>query len=426
MNKIRFLILLCLLCQTSLLSAQITLQSCFDLAEKNSPQTQLLPLAKESETLQIGALTKNNLPQASLSGQATWQSQVTGLNLDIPNVKIPTVSKDQYKATLDISQNLWDGGAIKSQKLLATATYNTDVKSIENNIYQIKEQISNLYFGVLLADKQLANTEITKNDLESQLKKQEANVQNGTAIKSNVMTLNARLIELKQQNREILSRRLYALKGLSILTGKDFPENTVLEEPSKEIENVVLSTESIDRPELKLYDAQKDLAEANKSLIRAKNLPKVNLFATGGYGRPALNFLSSEFSTYFIGGLSFKIPLSHLYTKSQDSDFQQININKAKIDKQKDGFLQNIQLKLASQKEDIAKLQDQIQEDLKLIEIRTYMKKTAEKRLENGVITLSDYISEVDNETLAKQNLSLHEVQLLQGFNNIKITIGKL
>jgi outer membrane protein TolC len=422
MNKIRFLILLCFIGQTWLLSAQITLQSCFDLAEKNNPQTQLLPLVKESETLQINALTKNNLPQASLSGQATWQSQVTGLKLDIPGVNIPTVSKDQYKATLDLTQNLWDGGLTKSQKMLATATYNADVKSIESNIYQTKEQIANLFFGVLLANKQLANTETIKNDLENQLKKQEANVQNGTSIKSNVMMLNARLIELKQQTREILSRRLYALKGLSILTGKDFPESTELEEPSKEIENIELI---IDRPELKLYEAQKDLAEANKSLVRAKNLPKINLFATGGYGRPGLNFLSSDFTTYFIGGLVFKIPLSHLYTKSQDSDFQQININKAKIDKQRDGFLQNMQLKLASQKEDIAKFQDHIQEDLKLIEIRTYMKKTAEKRLENGVITVSDYISEVDSETLAKQNLSLHQVQLLQGIHNIKITIGK-
>ena len=421
MDKLKFLITLCFLGQTWISLAQVTLQSCVDLAEKNSPQAQLLPLVKEAEAVQLGALNKNLLPQASLGGQATWQSEVTGLAVSLPNFEIPKVSKDQYKATLDLTQSLWDGGATKSQKSMAIANSNAEIRSIENNIYQTREQISNLYFGALLADKQLINTDFTKNDLDSQLKKQQANVQNGTAIKSNVMMLEARLIELKQQQREIKSRKLTALKGLSILTGKDFPENIVLQEPF--INSVEETT--IDRPELKFYEAQKELFEANKLLIRAKNLPKINLFATGGYGRPGLNFLSPDFSPYFIGGLTFKVPLTHFYSKSQDSDFRQLEINKAKIDKQKDVFLQNIQLKLAAQKEEIAKFQDQIMEDNKLIEIRAYMKKTAEKRLENGVISLSDFITEVENESISKQNLSLHQIQLLQGYNNLIFINGK-
>ncbi|PWK16078.1 outer membrane protein TolC [Arcicella aurantiaca] len=403
-------------------SAQTTLQACIELAEKNSPQAQLLPLIKETQNIQIDALNKNLLPQASLGGQATWQSAVTGLPISLPNISMPSIPKDQYKVTLDLTQNIWDGGLTKGQKKLASAAANTDSKSIENNIFQLKEQISNLYFGVLLADKQLANTEISRNDLESQAKKIQANLQNGTAIKGNVLMIEARLIELKQIQREIKSRKLAALKGLSILTGKEFSATTILEEP----QNQAIEDANIDRPELKLFDAQKELSEANKSLIKAKYAPKVNLFATGGYGRPALNFLSPDFSTYFIGGLALKIPLSHLYLKTQNSDLRQLDINKEKIDRQKELFLQQTNLKLASQNEDVAKLQDQIKEDSRLIEIREYMKKTAENKLENGIITVSDYISEVDNEATAKQNLSLHQVQLLQIINNIKITKGKM
>lgn len=421
MNKLKHIFIVIVFCNFSI-SAQTTLQSCIELAEKNNPQTQLLSLVKEAKNVQIGALNKNFLPQASLGGQATWQSAVTSLPISLPNISVPTISKDQYKATLDLTQNIWDGGLIKGQKKLASATANTDLRSIENNIYQLKEQISNLYFGVLLADKQFTNTEITRNDLESQSKKIQANLQNGTAIKGNVLMIEARLIELKQIQREIKSRKLAALKGLSILTGKDFSENTILETP----QNQALEESNIDRPELKLFDAQKDLSEANKSLIRAKYAPKVNLFATGGYGRPGLNFLSPDFSTYFIGGLAFKIPLSHLYLKTQNSDLRQLDINKEKIDRQKELFLQQTNLKLASQNEDVAKLQDQIKEDARLIEIREYIKKTAENKLENGIITVSDYITEVDNEATAKQNLSLHQMQLLQIINNIKITKGKL
>lgn len=420
MNKYKLIFTLCLLCQTLWLSAQTTLQSCIDLAEKNSPQAQLLPLVKEAEAVQIGVLNKNLLPQASLGGQATWQSAVTSLPISLPNISVPTISKDQYKATLDVTQSLWDGGATKSQKQLAIASANADTRSIENSLYQTRELISNLYFGALLAEKQLKNSETTKNDLENQLKKQSANVDNGTAIKSNVMMLEARLIELKQQQREIRGRKLAALKGLSILTGKDFAENVILEEPHL----ALIETSTIDRPELKFYDAQKDLAEANKLAIKSKYSPKINLFATGGYGRPGLNMLSPDFSTYFIGGVSLRVPLSNFYLKTKDADLRQIDINKEKIERQKEVFLQQTQLKLASQNEDFAKLQDQIKEDQRLIEIRTYMKQTAENRLENGVITVSDFISEVDNEVIAKQNLSLHQIQLMQIINNIKITKG--
>lgn len=420
MKQLSTLLTLLLLLKGLLVSGQTSLQSCIDLAERNNPQAKLLPLVSEAEALQIAALNKNYLPQTSIGGQATWQSAVTSLPISLPNINVPTISKDQYKATLELNQTIWDGGVTKSQKQVAMANANADSRSIESNLYQIREQISNLYFGVLLADKQFQNTEIIKNDIESQIKKQSANLDNGTAIKSNLMMLEARLIELKQQQREIKSRKLAALKGLSILTGKEFLENTTLEEPRL----ALAENSSIERPELKFFDAQKSLAEANKLAVKSKYAPKLNLFATGGYGRPGLNMLSPDFATYFIGGVSLRVPLSNFYLKTKTSDLRQIDINKEKIEQQKALFLQQTQLKLVNQNEDFLKLQDQIKEDQRLIEIRGYMKKIAENRLENGMITVSDYISEVDNESIAKQNLSLHQIQQMQIINNIKILKG--
>ncbi|GGD80738.1 transporter [Emticicia aquatilis] len=420
MKQISTLLTLLLLLKGLLVSGQTSLQSCIDWAERNNPQAKILPLVSEAEALQIAALNKNYLPQTFIGGQATWQSAVTSLPISLPNIQVPTISKDQYKATLELTQTIWDGGATKSQKQVAMANANADSRSIESSLYQIREQISNLYFGALLAEKQYQNTEVIKNDIENQLKKQSANLDNGTAIKSNLMILEARLIELKQQQREIKSRKLAALKGLSILTGKDFLETTTLEEPRLALADNV----SIDRPELKFFDAQKSLAEANKLAVKSKYAPKLNLFATGGYGRPGLNMLSPDFATYFIGGVALRVPLSNFYLKTKSSDLRQIDINKEKIEQQKALFLQQTQLKLVVQNEDFLKLQDQIKEDQRLIEIRGYMKKIAENRLENGMVTVSDYISEVDNESIAKQNLSLHQIQQMQIINNIKILKG--
>lgn len=422
MNTKTIFLIIFLFGNTAFSVAQINLQTCIDLAQKNNPQFKMLGLVRDAEQIQLDILKKNFMPQTSVGGQASWQSAVTSLPISLPNFTVPTIPKDQYKATLDLNQAIWDGGANKSQQKFASATSNAELKSIDNVLYQTKEQVSNLFFGVLLANQQLLNFDLNLSDLENQLKKIKANVTNGTAIKSNVYTLEARIIELNQAKREVLSRKLSAIKALGILTGQEFDSNIRFEEPN----NIMIwPSDLIERPELRFFEAQIDLLEANKSLVEAKYAPKLNLFATGGYGRPGLNFLSPDFSTYFIGGLALKIPISHFYLKTKQSDYKQIAINQYKIEIQKESFLQQIQIKLSAQKEDISKLKDQLEEDKKLIEIRAYMKKTAESKLENGIITVSDYITELDNETMAKQNFSLHKIQLSQILQNMNFTIGK-
>ena len=391
--------------------AQLNLGQCIMAAEKNMPQAQLLPLVKQSEVLQINALNKNLLPQASLGGQATWQSAVTGLNLRLPGIEMQPIPKDQYKATLDLSQTLWDGGQLKSQKYLAIANSNAEAKSIETNIYQIREQVANLYFGAILAEKQIELAEIAKNDLQNNLKRFNANVLNGTAIKSTVLAFEAKLLEVSQLQREFKSRKLAALQGLAILTGLEITEKNQLE---YNLESPNTNALAINRPEIKMFEAQKNVAEANKAVVDSKYMPRLNLFGTGGYGRPGLNFLSPDFSTYFIGGVSLKIPISQWYTHSKSIDYQLIDLNKLKIEKQKLQFLQQVNLKLNTLNEDASKLADLIEDDKKLIEIRSQMKKTAQNRLENGVITTSEYLTELDSEASAKQNMILHQIQLLQ------------
>jgi hypothetical protein len=129
---------------------------------------------------------------------------VTSLPISLPNLTVPTISKDQYKATLDLTQTIWDGGTTKGQKKLASASANTDSRSIENNLYQLKEQISNLYFGVLLADKQFKNAEFTRNDLENQLKKLQANVQNGTVYYAQELSIILNKLQANTRNEILL------------------------------------------------------------------------------------------------------------------------------------------------------------------------------------------------------------------------------
>jgi outer membrane protein TolC len=72
----------------------------------------------------------------------------------------------------------------------------------------------------------------------------------------------------------------------------------------------------------------------------------------------------------------------------------------------------------------VGRLQALVESDRKLIDIRGTIRKASESQLDNGIITASDYLTELDNEDTARQNLILHEIQLLQAQNNLRITSG--
>jgi outer membrane protein TolC len=190
------------------------------------------------------------------------------------------------------------------------------------------------------------------------------------------------------------------------------------------VQNTASQQAEITRPELRLFDVQKQNLAVNEQLIKAKNLPKLSAFATGGYGRPGLNFLATQFKTYFIGGVQLQIPLTHLYTNSQGLEIQQLRVNQQRIERQRESFLLATQVRLASQRQEVGRLQALVESDRKLIDIRGTIRKASESQLDNGIITASDYLTELDNEDTARQNLILHEIQLLQAQNNLRITSG--
>ncbi|NBB22902.1 TolC family protein [Runella sp. CRIBMP] len=397
----------------------LSLEDCYRQAEMHSPLAAQTRLIQEATELQIKILSSSYVPQSRLNGQATWQSDVTSLPIKLPNFEISPPPKDQYKLTLDLTQTIWDGGVVQKQKAVALANQQAEQQKVAVDLYQIREQVSNLFFGALFAERQLHNFEILQKELRAKLTKTQASVQNGIAIRSNVLSLEARLLEIEQQLLETQKRRTAALEGLSLLTGTAIDTNTPLVALPVKTQN-----SEIVRPELRLFDAQKQTLAVNEQVIKAKNAPKLSAFATGGYGRPGLNFLATSFQTYFIGGVQLQIPLTHWYTKSQGMEIRQLRANQQRVERQRESFLLATQVRLANQRREVERLQALVESDRKLIDIRSTIRKASESQLDNGIITASDYLTEVNNEDTARQNQILHEVQLLQAQNNLRLTAG--
>ncbi|MBL0356096.1 MAG: TolC family protein [Chitinophagaceae bacterium] len=400
-------------------SSALSLKKAYQLARENYPLIKQLELVKQTSSLNIGNLSKAFLPQANISGQATYQSEVTQISIPIPGVKLDPTSKDQYKILADINQLIYDGGVIKQQQHVQRLNDDVEQQKIEVELYKVKERINQVFLGVLFLDEQLKQVELIKTDLNSGIKKVTAQVNNGVAFKSNLNVLKAELLKTEQRSFELTASRKGLINVLGLFINQPLAENTQLEKPV--ITSAVLNT-TIERPELKLYTSQEKLLQSQNKLISSKNLPKASAFVQGGYGRPGLNFLNNQFDFFYTTGLRLNWSLGGLYTKKNDR--QLIEVNRKIVDVQKETFLLNTNASLKQQQAEVEKLEQLVTTDAAIIELREQVKEAAKAQLENGVISANDYLREVNAEDQARQSLITHTIQLLQAQINYQTIAG--
>lgn len=398
-------------------SQSLTLEQCQDLARQNYPLINQLELIQLSRDYSVENAGKGNLPQINTNGQATYQSDVTGLPIDIPNVVIKPIAKDQYKVYGEISQSLTDAATIKNQKELIQANSETQAQQLEVQLYQIKERINQIFFGMILIDQQVAQTELLKKDIQIGIKQTNAAVENGTSLRSSVDVLRAELLNVNQKSIELQATKNGYADMMSLFIGQPISPETLITQPKNKA-----MVQEINRPELALYQSQKQSLLIQNELISNRSIPRVSLFLQGGYGRPALNFLSNNFDLYYLGGVRMNWNISNFYTSKREKEI--LDVNAASIDLQQETFLLNTNIMLSQKQQDINKYIKLMLTDKKIIDLRESVKASASAQLEYGTLTSNDYLTYINAADKANQNLILHQVQLLMAQYSYQLTSG--
>ena len=132
--------------------AQLTLDECQRGAQANYPLVRQYGLIEKAREYDLSNAGKGYLPQFSLSGKATYQSDITELPVEIPGVNIKTATKDQYQVMLELQQTIWDGGDIRNRKRLTRAASDVDMEKQHVDMYALNDRINQLFFGILLLD----------------------------------------------------------------------------------------------------------------------------------------------------------------------------------------------------------------------------------------------------------------------------------
>ena len=417
MKKILFLLLL-FLSISIFPQEKLSLEECYTLVNKNYPLAKQHNLLSKQNELDLEVIKTKKLPQLDFLAQASYQSDVIDIPVSIPNFTIESPSKDQYKTTVSVNQLIYDGGLINASAEAKSASLKTQQKQVDVNLYQLKQQVNQLYFSILLFQEKTALLTSKKELLQEKLKEVQAGIKYGILLPTSDSVLEAELLKIEQQSTEIEITKITLTETLSKLIGKNISSTILLENP----EILTNSGMNIIRPELELFKLQKEQIKASEQLIAKKNSPKLVGFATGGYGNPGLNLLDNTFQTYYLAG--FKINWNIFDWNSAKKERKSLQVNKEIIDNQQEIFTLNTNIELNQQLAEINKISKYIESDKTIIELRKTILKSADSQLKNGVITSSAYITELTNLYEAENNLSTHKIQLLLAKANYKTTKG--
>ena len=414
-----FLIFIFSIYSASEIQAQkVTLEQCIGLANENFPLLKKQNLIKEN-TIYLNSIMANAfMPQVGLNGQATYQNETTHFPNAPATLKMPEISKDQYRLYAEVSQLIFDGGIGRAQKKVNAANELVLLKQTETGFQQIKEKVVQLYFGVLLQNAKLEQQFLMTDNLQQALEKAEAALANRLTYKSTVSELKAEIVNQQIQQDETKWNRNAFVEMLSIITFQPLDSNTVFEVPA----DVTGVETEIHRDELQLIDLQKEVINLQVQKLKTDWTPRLSAFVQGGAGRPGMNMLDDRFRPFAIGGLRLQVPFSNMYNYKNNRSI--MNNNAAMMDVDKEMFLMNTRIELQKEIAEVEKLDRLIAQDKQAIQLRREVSLSAKAQLENGVITSHEYIQKLNAENLAAQLLHIHKIQRLQALYNIKVITG--
>lgn len=394
----------------------INIDSCFSWAKRHYPlmkQAELIQTVGDNNYDAVGA---SRLPQVSSNIKATYQSEVT--SFDFPGFPSLVFPKDDYNFGLTVSQVIYDGGVSSQMQEMSIANTQAALEKNAVDLYQLKDKIARLYGGILIARENIVILQAYMNDISQRENKVRSQIQNGTMLQSNMDILEVEMLTTQQKVAEVNATLSGLYQTLSLYIDRTINENTELQP----LESSSVVTDSIQRPEIRLFTAQQMALDAKLGLAKKQILPQLVFFADGAYGRPGYNFLDQSFRFYGIGGLTIRWNLTSVYNLS----FEKKNYaaNQSMIDVQRELFDMNIKSAVYTQQSEIEKWQQMIMTDQLIVEKRRTILSNAQNQLDNGLITSSDYLTELTAEKQAELNRELHKINLGMAELNLKITTG--
>ena len=422
-----------------------TLDDCQRAAERNYPLIRQYGLIEKTTELTVANIQKGWLPQLSASAQATYQSDVTawpdgmktmmtGMGIDMEGLK-----KAQYRIGIDLRQTVYDGGAISSQKNITREQGNVQSAQTEVSLYAVRRRVNEMFFSLLMLEEQMLLNRDLQELLAANERKLQAMVKGGTAAESDWQNVRAERLNVVQQATSLESQKRMLTAMLSTFCGMEVKEIQRSEElrvkseefaaaiPSAGDSSLFTFHSSFNRPEMRLFDAQLRLADAQERGLNAALMPRLGVFAQGYYGYPGLNMFEDmmrhRWSLNGVIGARLTWNIGALYTRKNDK--AKLKLQREVTESNREVFLFNNRIEQIQQQEEIARYRKLMADDDEIIKLRSAVRKAAESKLAHGIIDVNDLLREINQENAARVQQSMHEIEMLKEIYDNKFTTNK-
>ena len=419
MKKILLLIILRIAGFPAQAGDTLSLAHCWTLGEAASPLAGNTPLLEEALQLKIKTLDANYYPRLSVTAQASYQSDVTSLDLSaLPfPVEIASPAKDQYKIALDVQQTVYDAGQTKHSKRMEEWATQEALWMNKADRRDRKQQIQQVYFAGLLYQSQQKIASLLITTLQQHIAQAASAAANGVLQPRDLHLLEVEKLHAEQQLTEASYYFTACLKVLEQFTQTVFPETTVLVIP--ETESVTEAFTTNRRAEWNALEARKERLLAAKSLLAAEITPHVGLFGQAGYGRPALNMLSNSFDPYYMVGVRLSWTPWNWGATQKNKKIQDVQAKM--IGNRQAAFDEGIRAQAWNSRYEMAKQEQLLQQDVQLIALRRQITQESASQMTHGVVTAGDYIADLNAEMIARINHEIHLIRLAKACVELRL-----
>lgn len=386
-------------------------------------QRQFTLLARQTD-LRLRNLSAEGLPSFSAGAAAQYQSDVFEAKGLPAGISFPSPSHDTYDARLTVEQPLYDP-TIVPRKSVERARLAESEAQVHRALFGLRDEVNEAFFTAALLAERDDITEATIHELAKRLDESRVRVREGVALPGDTATIQATLLERRQDQSEIRSDRRAALIRLSELTRRAIPESQrlVLPDLGDETDQARRDLASLrGRPEYTEFARTRERLVSEEGVASSERKPRVAAFGRLGYGRPGINPVNDAFDSYYTLGLEVK--WSPWNWGSTGRERQALALEREIVTTEEAAFVSSLTRAVQSDLATIDRLDSTLALDDQIVGLREGVERETGLRFREGEVTASEYLDRSTDVLEARLARATHKVEQVQARARFLTTLG--
>jgi len=409
-------------------SAQDTLrlESLQRAALQNDPRAAQRALLREATDLRLQVIGADRLPQLTINGEASHQSDVTRPTFGVPGITVPEFPKDRWQTTLDLEQRLYDGGDVARRRELEEARHAESEAALQVSLYQLRSDVNSAFFSAFLFEKRADEYQALVGDLEARLEAVRARVEAGTALGRDAAQIEAERVRAELQRDEARASRRAALATLADLAGRAIDTTSVLAlsaaEPEREHPGLAAAAALRRRPEFEQFQRSRFRLDKEIAYAGTENRPRIYAFGQAGVGLPGLDQFRMSSDAFWQAGV--KVVWRPWTWRSAGRTAATYRLQQQIVATEEQALGRQLSRTVLTDLENIGRLKAALADDERIVSLRTEVERQARAQFDEGAITTPDYVEARTDIVEARLTMDRHRVELAQARARYLTTLG--